>query len=53
MTNTISIANLPSLTPTSDDILVFVDRADGVTKRADISTLPIPDNVQNALDTLD
>lgn len=40
MAETISIANLPPWTPTTDDILVFVDRADWVTKRADVSWLP-------------
>lgn len=40
MADTISIANLPTWTPSTDDILVFVDRADWVTKRADISELP-------------
>ena len=37
---TISIANLPTWTPSTDDILVFVDRADWVTKRADVDELP-------------
>jgi len=40
MSETISIANLPTWTPSTDDVLVFVDRADWVTKRADISELP-------------
>lgn len=40
MTETTSIANLPPWTPTSDDILVFTDRADGITKRTDINNLP-------------
>ena len=41
MADTISIANLPPFTPTSDDILVGVDRADWVTKRFNISELPV------------
>lgn len=40
MSETISIANLPTWTPTTDDILVFVDRADWVTKRANQSEFP-------------
>lgn len=40
MSDTISIANLPPWTPTTDDILVFVDRADGITKRANQNEFP-------------
>lgn len=40
MSNTISIANLPTWTPSTDDILVFVDRADWVTKRANQDEFP-------------
>ena len=40
MADTISIANLPTWTPSTYDVLVFVDRADWVTKRADWSEFP-------------
>lgn len=40
MSETISISNLPTWTPTTDDVLVFVDRADWITKRADWSEFP-------------
>lgn len=40
MADTISIANLPTWTPSTDDILVFVDRADWVTKRANQDEFP-------------
>lgn len=39
-TETISIANLPTWTPSTDDILVFVDRADWITKQTPASDLP-------------
>ncbi len=38
---TIKISELPTWTPTTDDILVFVDRADWVTKQADNSEYPV------------
>ena len=42
MAETITISSLDPLTPTSDDIIVFVNRADGKNYRADISELPPP-----------
>lgn len=48
MSNTISIANLPTGTPSTDDILVFVDRADWVTKRANQDEFPASWDVSSA-----
>lgn len=49
---TIKISELPTGTPTSDDIAIFVDRYDWTTKRTDIDEIPVWDMVLASIQTV-